>query len=139
MAIITARYICHNTSCISCHHIRSTSCYSRGVSSQPHDTIFKAAFEHPVHAAGLFRDLLPNSLTDALDWDTLALEPGSFVDPSLIKSHSDLLFSAQLDGQKLLLYVLLEHFDEFRAKLREQLPETERPAMTKAAWKLRSP
>jgi predicted transposase/invertase (TIGR01784 family) len=79
------------------------------VSSQPHDTIFKAAFEHPAHAAGLFRDLLPNSLTDALDWDTLALEPGSFVDPSLIKSHSDLLFSAQLDGQKLLLYVLLEH------------------------------
>jgi hypothetical protein len=79
------------------------------VSSQPHDTIFKAAFEHPAHAAGLFRDLLPASLTEAIDWDTLALEPGSFVDPSLSKSHSDLLFSAQIGGRKALLYVLLEH------------------------------
>jgi predicted transposase YdaD len=79
------------------------------VSSQPHDTIFKAAFEHPAHAAGLFRDLLPASLAGVIDWDTLTLEPGSFVDPSLSKSHSDLLFSAKLSGQKVLLYVLLEH------------------------------
>jgi predicted transposase/invertase (TIGR01784 family) len=79
------------------------------VSSQPHDTIFKAAFEHPAHAAGLFRELLPVSLVEAIEWDTLALEPGSFVDSALSKSHSDLLFSAQLGGRKVLLYVLLEH------------------------------
>lgn len=79
------------------------------MSSQPHDTIFKAAFEHPVNAAGLFRELLPASLVEAIDWNTLALEPGSFVDASLSKSHSDLLFSAQIGGRKLLLYVLLEH------------------------------
>jgi predicted transposase/invertase (TIGR01784 family) len=79
------------------------------VSSQPHDTIFKAAFEHPAHAAGLFREVLPASLVAAIDWDTLALEPGSFVDAALKKSHSDLLFSAQLGGRKVLLYVLLEH------------------------------
>jgi predicted transposase/invertase (TIGR01784 family) len=53
--------------------------------------------------------LLPASLAEAIEWDTLALEPGSFVDSALIKSHSDLLFSAQLDGQEVLLYVLLEH------------------------------
>jgi predicted transposase/invertase (TIGR01784 family) len=53
--------------------------------------------------------VLPASLVAAIDWDTLALEPGSFVDPSLSKSHSDLLFSAQIGGRKLLLYVLLEH------------------------------
>jgi predicted transposase/invertase (TIGR01784 family) len=79
------------------------------VSSQPHDTIFKAAFEHPAHAAGLFRDLLPALLTEAIEWSTLGLEPGSFIDASLIKSHTDLLFSAQLGGRNLLLYVLLEH------------------------------
>jgi predicted transposase/invertase (TIGR01784 family) len=50
-----------------------------------------------------------DSLVDAIEWDTLALEPGSFVDASLSKSHSDLLFSLQVGGRKLLLYVLLEH------------------------------
>jgi predicted transposase/invertase (TIGR01784 family) len=79
------------------------------VSSQPHDTIFKTAFEHPTHAAGLFRAILPASLSQVIQWGTLALEPGSFIDPALVKSHSDLLFSGQVGDQKLLLYVLLEH------------------------------
>jgi hypothetical protein len=79
------------------------------VTSQPHDAIFKAAFENPAHAAGLLRSVLPDSLVRAIDWDTLALEPGSFIDPALVKSHTDLLFSVQMGGQKVLLYVLLEH------------------------------
>lgn len=94
---------------ISSLHIQFTSCDCTNVSSQPHDTLFKAAFEHPAHAAGLLRDLLPASLTEAIEWDTLALQPGSFVDPSLVKSHSDLLFSARIGRRKVLLYVLLEH------------------------------
>lgn len=52
-----------------------------GVTTKPHDAIFKAAFEHPKHAAGLFRDLLPARLVNEIDWSTLALEPGSFVIP----------------------------------------------------------
>ncbi len=79
------------------------------MTSHPHDTIFKAAFQHPAHAAGLFREVLPDSVVRAIEWDTLALEPGSFVDPALAKSHTDLLFSAQMGEQKVLLYVLLEH------------------------------
>jgi predicted transposase/invertase (TIGR01784 family) len=79
------------------------------VTIKPHDAIFKAAFENPTHAAGLFRDLLPPHLVSSIDWSTLALEPGSFVDPTLGTSHSDLLFSVRLDGEKVLLYVLLEH------------------------------
>jgi predicted transposase/invertase (TIGR01784 family) len=88
-----------------------------GVTIKPHDALFKAAFERPQHAAGLFRDLLPAPLVNSIDWSTLALEPGSYVDPTLGTSHSDLLFSVRLHsqgrgderGEELLLYVLLEH------------------------------
>jgi predicted transposase/invertase (TIGR01784 family) len=83
-----------------------------GVTIKPHDALFKAAFERPQHAAGLFRDLLPAPLVNSIDWSTLALEPGSYVDPTLGTSHSDLLFSVCLHGdrgEELLLYVLLEH------------------------------
>lgn len=74
-----------------------------------HDALFKAAFEHPAHAAGLFRHLLPAALVNAIDWTTLTLEPGSYVDEALARSHSDLLFSAKVEERPLLLYVLLEH------------------------------
>jgi predicted transposase/invertase (TIGR01784 family) len=80
--------------------------------ARPHDALFKAAFEDPQHAAGLFRDLLPPQLVSSIDWSTLVLEPGSFVDPTLRSSHSDLLFSVRLHGERgeeVLLYVLLEH------------------------------
>ena len=75
-----------------------------------HDALFKAAFEQPAHAAGLFRHWLPPALTGEIDWTTLSLEPGSFIDEELAPSHTDLLFSARCrGGQEVKLYVLLEH------------------------------
>jgi predicted transposase YdaD len=79
------------------------------VSIQAHDALFKSAFEHPSHAAGLFRHVLPPALAGAIDWTTLELQSGSFVDPTLRSRHSDLLFSARVDDRMVLLYVLLEH------------------------------
>jgi predicted transposase/invertase (TIGR01784 family) len=76
--------------------------------------LFKATFETPEQAAGLFKQLLPATLTEALAWDTLERDSGTFVDPHLRKRQSDLLFSVQLAhgasaGQTVLLYILLEH------------------------------
>jgi hypothetical protein len=49
-------------------------------------------------------------MIEALDWSTLALQPGSFVDPDLNPSHTDLLFaSAWRGGTEALVYVLYEH------------------------------
>lgn len=80
------------------------------MSTRPHDALFKAAFETPQHAAALLRDLLPPALADAIAWDTLEHESGSYIDEELADSHSDLLFSARLrSGSPALLYVLLEH------------------------------
>jgi predicted transposase/invertase (TIGR01784 family) len=78
----------------------------------PHDALFKAGFEAPEHAAGLFREVLPAAIVEALDWRTLRRENGSFIDPSLAPRHSDLLFSVQLAAVpdvEVLLYLLLEH------------------------------
>ena len=79
------------------------------MTSKPHDALFKAAFEHPDHAAALFRHLLPPALVREVDWATLTLEPSSFVDPSLASRHGDLLFSASIGDTRLYFYVVLEH------------------------------
>jgi hypothetical protein len=77
--------------------------------AKPHDAIFKVAFEQPAHAGALFRELLPASLANEIAWDSLTLEPSSFIDPALGSRLGDLLFSARIGNQKAFLYVLLEH------------------------------
>ncbi|NJK33309.1 MAG: Rpn family recombination-promoting nuclease/putative transposase [Deltaproteobacteria bacterium] len=80
--------------------------------SQPHDSIFKAVFGRIEHAAGLLRGILSAELAelaDAIDWSTLTLLPGSFINEKLDPSHTDLLFSVVLGNRQILLYVLKEH------------------------------
>ena len=80
------------------------------MSSTPHDGLFKAVFSHPEHARGALRAVVPAAMAEALDWSTLALQPGSFVDPLLIERHTDLLFTtAWRGGAEALVYLLFEH------------------------------
>jgi len=74
-----------------------------------HDALFRQTFSDPLHAAALLREILPAALARAIDWSTLTLVPGSFVDEDLRGRHADLLFSAEANGQTILIYVLLEH------------------------------
>lgn len=76
---------------------------------QPHDKLFKQSFGDPVNAAGFLRHHLPKAIASAIDWDRLALEPGSFVDSHFRQHESDLLFSASLSGTDCLVYLLSEH------------------------------
>lgn len=75
----------------------------------PHDALFKAVFSRLEHAAAALAALLPPAIVARLDLSTLALRPGSFIDEALTGRHSDLLFSAQLSGRPVLIYVLSEH------------------------------
>jgi predicted transposase YdaD len=76
----------------------------------PHDALVKTTFSQPEHAAGWFRHTLPPALAARLDFTTLTLRPGSYVDEALRERHSDLLFSITTTGGKpLLLYLLFEH------------------------------
>lgn len=76
---------------------------------QPHDKLFKAGFGDPATAAGLLRWQIPEAISRHLDWQSLRLEPGTFIDSHYRHSESDLLFSARLDGSPCLVHVLFEH------------------------------
>jgi len=80
------------------------------MSSAPHDALFKAVLGQPEHARGTLRAVVPAALAEALDWQTLTLRPGSFVDAALTHQHTDLLYSATWrDGGEALVYLLFEH------------------------------
>ena len=85
--------------------------FDDGMTTKPHDALFKATFETPEHATGIFRALLPAAVCDAVVWETMMRESGSFIDPELADSHSDLLFSVRLygDDDRAPVYLLLEH------------------------------
>lgn len=75
----------------------------------PHDALFKGIFSRPDRAAELLRALLRPEVVHLIDWDSLALVPGSFVDETLRSHHADLLFTARMAGQDICIYKLLEH------------------------------
>lgn len=78
--------------------------------SGPHDLFVRFTLGQPERAAAELRAVLPPEIVSRMDWSTLRREPGSVVDPELRETQSDLLFSAHLfGGQRLLLYILLEH------------------------------
>jgi len=79
------------------------------VATGPHDAQFRAVFGDLDNATSVLRTLVSPSVASALDWSTLAVEPGSYVDPRFPRRETDLLFSASLGGSEVRLYLLLEH------------------------------
>lgn len=74
-----------------------------------HDQLFRDTFEHPRHALGLVRQWVPAAIAEQIDWATLKLESGAFVD-GVSSKYADLLFSVRFrDGRPLLLQLLIEH------------------------------
>jgi len=76
----------------------------------PHDALVKGVFGKPEHIQGMLRAIVPAAVAEELDWSTLTLCPGSFVDLALKEQHTDLLYSATWrDGSEFLVYFLFEH------------------------------
>ena len=78
----------------------------------PHDHFVKWVFTRPEAAAVELRQVLPPEVSARLDWPTLHVRPGSYIDPKLTARHSDILYAVRLrDDQprEALIYVLLEH------------------------------
>jgi len=76
---------------------------------QPHDKLVKSTFSDPDNARAFLEANLPRKLTRRIDWSTLSLVSGSFIDPEFDATSSDLLFTAKIDGQPAFLYILFEH------------------------------
>ncbi len=77
--------------------------------ANPHDALFKQTFSQVEHAEGELRTMLPAAIVKELDFSTLTLRSGNYVDETLVDVHTDLLFEASLAGRPALLYLLLEH------------------------------
>ena len=80
------------------------------MTNRPHDALFRTTFSQVEHARGTLRSILPTDLVLAIDWPTLSLADGSFVDDELAEQLTDLLYLVNLaDGSAAFLYLLFEH------------------------------
>jgi predicted transposase YdaD len=85
--------------------------------STPHDSLFKSTFSQVEHVAGELRASLPPALASRLDFTTLELCPGSFVDEAFAWRHTDLLFTVLFAGRPAVVYVLFEHQSTVDARM----------------------
>jgi len=74
-----------------------------------HDALFKKSLSDLKVARDFFHAHLPEVVKTAMDFNTLRLEKGSFIDEELRQTHTDMLFSVQLSSGTGLLYLLTEH------------------------------
>ena len=74
------------------------------MAQNPHDSLFKATFSQIEHAAGLLGLVLPPELVRHIDFTTLTVRPGSFVDEALKERFSDILFSAMVSERPAFFY-----------------------------------
>jgi predicted transposase/invertase (TIGR01784 family) len=77
--------------------------------SAPHDALVRAVFSRKEEAIGELRAALPGAIASAIDWTTLRLVNAHFVDDALAVRESDLLYTANVAGAEVILYVLFEH------------------------------
>ena len=79
------------------------------MANSPHDALFRLVFSQPEHAAGLWQTILAPQTVRAIEWPSLTLCPGTFIDRRLRRQQSDLLFSVRMGGRRIYLYLLFEH------------------------------
>jgi len=77
----------------------------------PHDSMVHAVLSDLAEATSFLQRYLPEALSQALNWSTLRLHEGSFVDEDLHRSETDFLYQVEYLGSStsLWLYILLEH------------------------------
>ncbi len=76
--------------------------------SHPHDSLVKWAFKQVPHAQGLLRAALSKEELSAVDLATLRVEDGGHVDAALRHLYSDLVLSAEMYGERVYFYALVE-------------------------------
>ncbi len=74
----------------------------------PHDSFFLAAMAIGFIAQRFFKCFLSPDLSAEFDWSTLSIENSTFVNNKLRKYHSDVIFSVQLVGTSILVYLIVE-------------------------------
>lgn len=75
----------------------------------PHDRFFKVNMQNLRVARSFFEAHLPVKLIKSVDFDTLKLESGTFIDKKLKELLSDLIYSVMIAGKQSYLYLITEH------------------------------
>ncbi len=83
-----------------------------------HDTGYKYLFSHADLVRELMEVFAPPGVTELLDYDTLRSEAGSFITPAMKKRENDVVWSVELQGQRIYLYLLLE----FQSSIDKAMP-----------------
>jgi predicted transposase/invertase (TIGR01784 family) len=77
----------------------------------PHDLMVRAVLSDLAEATSFLQRHLPQEVSQALNWSTLTLLEGSFVDEDLRRSEADVLYEVEHGSgeDSVWLYILLEH------------------------------
>ena len=73
-----------------------------------HDSGYKYLFSHAELVQELLEAFAPPGVSALLDYTTLRLENGNYVTPAMTPRADDLVWSVELQGQRIYLYLLLE-------------------------------
>ncbi len=77
--------------------------------STPHNDFFLAMMKYQEFSIAFFKQHLPQKLMQALDTKSLKLLDTTYLDDSLKKSISDLVFSCKIKGKLSYITLLVEH------------------------------
>ncbi len=73
------------------------------------DRYFRKAMSFPEVARDFLEANLPAAIRDQINYNTLKIENGTFVEESLRMQVADALMSAEIAGEKGFIYILCEH------------------------------
>lgn len=75
----------------------------------PHDKYFKDTFGNIRIARSFIKNYFAQEIINLMDISTLRIENGTYIDNRLKEYHSDILFSADMNGEVGYIYLLFEH------------------------------
>lgn len=75
----------------------------------PHDKLFKDTFSRKDAAISYLQGFLPKEIQSHIDFDSLRLYPGEYIDSELKSTSSDLVYKVNINNKPAYLYLLFEH------------------------------
>jgi predicted transposase/invertase (TIGR01784 family) len=78
-------------------------------SKNPHDAFVRSFLDKPRIAKDFLQTYLPKQIVEKLDFNSLKVEPGVFIEDSMKKYRTDLLYSIDLNGISANIYIVIEH------------------------------
>ena len=83
-----------------------------------HDCGYKYLFSHAELVQELLEAFAPPGVSELLDYATLRLESGNYVTPAMKQREDDIVWSVELQGERIYLYLLME----FQSTADETMP-----------------